>query len=265
MNVLLDTSDEPLRAVDFASTDALLRDDVKTLGALVGEILAEQRGPGFLDDVERLRRAAIRRREAQAPIGALAEVLADIDLDQASDLVRAFATYFQAVNLAERVHRIRRRRDYERAGATAQPDSLKDVLQRLKNAGVGLEEISAWLSKLDIEPVFTAHPTEAVRRTLLEKESVIFRCLIADLDAQRTPHEREVDLARLRMALTAGWQTADASHARPRVQDEFEHVGFYLGGPLYRIVPVFYEVFESALNEVYGESLPLPTMLRFGS
>src|SRR5688572_6477447 len=128
MNVMNDTSDEPLRAVDFASTDALLRDDVKTLGALVGEILAEQRGPAFLDDVERLRRAAIRRREAQAPIGALAEVLADIDLDQASDLVRAFATYFQAVNLAERVHRIRRRRDYERSGAGAQPGGLRDAI-----------------------------------------------------------------------------------------------------------------------------------------
>jgi len=253
------------REIDFLPTDGPLREDVRRLGAMVGDMLAEQLGHAFFAKVEAIRTAAIRLRSAGDPPEALASQVSGLDSHLAEQLTRAFATYFQVVNIAERVHRIRRRRDYERAGATAQPDSLKDVLQRLKNAGVGLEEISAWLSKLDIEPVFTAHPTEAVRRTLLEKESVIFRCLIADLDAQRTPHEREVDLARLRMALTAGWQTADASHARPRVQDEFEHVGFYLGGPIYRVVPVFYEVFESALNEVYGETLPLPTMLRFGS
>jgi len=253
------------REIDFLPADGPLREDVRRLGAMVGDMLAEQLGHAFFAKVEAIRTTAIRLRSAGEPPAALAAEVSGLAPQLAEQLTRAFATYFQVVNIAERVHRIRRRRDYERAAATPQPDSLKDVLQRLKAAGVGMEEIAAWLTKLDIEPVFTAHPTEAVRRTLLEKESVIFRCLIADLDAQRTPHEREVDLARLRMALTAGWQTADSARARPRVQDEFNHVGFYLGGPIYRVVPVFYEVFESALNEVYGETLPLPTMLRFGS
>lgn len=270
MNVLLDTSDEPLRAVDFASTDALLRDDVKTLGALVGEILAEQRGPGFLDDVERLRRAAIRRREAQAPIGALAEVLADIDLDQASDLVRAFATYFQAVNLAERVHRIRRRRDYERSGAGAQPGGLRDAIGLLARQGVSAEEVAGLLPRLRIEPVFTAHPTEAVRRALLEKERTIVGCLVADIDRNRTPTERRADRERIRLALTASWQTAEAPAAKPSVADEFEHVGFYLSDVLYRVLPVYYETFEDALREIYGERFgdggaALPDVLGFGT
>jgi phosphoenolpyruvate carboxylase len=253
------------REIDFLPTDGPLREDVRRLGAMVGDMLAEQLGHAFFAKVEAIRTAAIRLRSAGAAPESLAAEVNGLTPLVAEQLTRAFATYFQVVNIAERVHRIRRRRDYERSGSTAQPDSLKDVLQRLKSAGVGLEEISAWLIKLDIEPVFTAHPTEAIRRTLLEKEQVIFRCLIDDLDAQRTPHEREVDLARLRMALTSGWQTADSARARPRVQDEFTHVGFYLGGPIYRIVPVFYEVFEQALIEVYGEALPLPTMLRFGS
>lgn len=253
------------REIDFLPTDGPLREDVRRLGAMVGDMLAEQLGHAFFAKVESIRTTAIRLRSAGASPEALASEVDGLTPVVAEQLTRAFATYFQVVNIAERVHRIRRRRDYERSGSTAQPDSLKDVLQRLKNAGVGLEEISAWLTKLDIEPVFTAHPTEAVRRTLLEKEQVIFRCLIEDLDAQRTPHEREADLARLRMALTSGWQTADSARVRPRVQDEFAHVGFYLGGPIYRVVPVFYEVFEQALIEVYGEALPLPTMLRFGS
>jgi phosphoenolpyruvate carboxylase len=253
------------REIEFLPNDGPLREDVRRLGAMVGDLLAEQLGHAFFAKVESIRTAAIRLRSAGAAPDALAREVAGLQPMLAEHLTRAFSTYFQVVNIAERVHRIRRRRDYERAGAAPQPDSLHDVLLRLKSAGVGLEELASWLSKLDIEPVFTAHPTEAVRRTLLEKEQIIFRCLVDDLDGQRTPSERAVDAARLRTALTSGWQTADSSRARPRVQDELEHVGFYLGDPIYRVVPVFYEALDAALLAVYGESLPLPTLLRFGS
>ena len=80
------------------------------------------------------------------------------------------------------------------------------------------------VARLDVEPVFTAHPTESSRRALLEKEQDILRALIADLSGPHTPHEREADWARLRMALTTSWQTADISHVRPTVADELEHV-----------------------------------------
>ncbi len=253
------------RDIDFLPNDGPLRDDVRRLGAIVGDMLAEQQGSDFLARVEAIRTAAIRLRDAGASPDVLAGDVAGLDPQLATALTRAFAAYFQVVNIAERVHRIRRRRDYERAGAAPQPDSLRDVLEKLKGDGVRPEELSAYLEQLDIEPVFTAHPTEAVRRTLLEKEQTIFRCLVADLDGERTPNERAVDMARLRMALTAGWQTAESSEARPRVQDEFEHVGFYLADPIYRVIPVFYEVFDDAMRAVYGVSPPLPTMLRFGS
>jgi phosphoenolpyruvate carboxylase len=253
------------RDIDFLPSDGPLREDVRRLGAMVGDLLAEQLGHAFFAKVESIRTAAIRLRSAGAAPEGLAQEVSGLNPQLAEHLTRAFSTYFQVVNIAERVHRIRRRREYERAGAAPQPDSLLEVLQRLKSSGVSLEEVASWLPKLDIEPVFTAHPTEAVRRTLLEKEQVIFRCLVADLDGQRTPNERAVDVARLRTALTSGWQTADSSRERPRVQDELEHVGFYLGDPIYRVVPVFYEVFDDALRQVYGESLPLPTLLRFGS
>ena len=103
--------DPPLRLVESPATDVLLREDVKQLGALVGEILAEQEGDDFLSQVEAIRVAAIQRRENVQTIDALANTLSGLALDQAESLVRAFALWFQAVNLAERVHRIRRRRD----------------------------------------------------------------------------------------------------------------------------------------------------------
>ena len=253
-------------SVVFATPDLPLRDDVRRLGAMVGDLLSEQVSPAFLDEVEEVRTAAIARRESQAPLATLSAQLAGRTPRQAEALVRAFSTYFQVVNIAERVHRIRRRRDYQRAGTKRpQPEGLQDALQQLKAQGVTLEELVQWLPRIDIEPVFTAHPTEAVRRALLEKEQLMVASLVDNLDGQRTPGEQAADAARLRMALTASWQTADSSPVRPGVEDEREHVGFYLTRVLYRVMPVFYESLEQALRDTWGRTLPLPRLVRFGT
>lgn len=256
---------EELRQVDFLPQDQGLRDDVHRLGTLVGEMLAEQQGKDFYEQVESVRRAAIQRRESDAPMDELAAQLADLDADAAHTLTRAFSTYFQVVNLAERVHRIRRHRDYQSAGAGPQPDGLEAVLAELKTAGFSEQDVAGWLEKLDVEPVFTAHPTEAVRRSLLEKEQVMARCLIADFDTSRPPYERTRDHGRLRTALTAGWQTSEASRERPSVQDEFEHVSFYVDGPLYQVLPVLYERLGRAWKKVHGRQRSFPNVLRFAS
>ncbi len=256
---------ETRRDIVFPPQDEPLRDDVRELGTLVGEMLAEQGGAAFFDRVERVRTAAIHRRESAAGIEALAAMLAGTDPAAAEMLARAFAAWFQAVNAAERVHRIRRRRDYQRAGATPQPESLGDVLEKLKARGVTADELKGWIARLDVESVFTAHPTEAVRRSLLEKDQDIVRALVDRFDDARTPRERALAHERLRMALTSSWQTADASRVRPSIQDEFEHIGFYLAEPLYRVVTVFYESFAHELARVYGITDELPRVLRFGS
>ncbi|AGG90360.1 phosphoenolpyruvate carboxylase [Rhodanobacter denitrificans] len=256
---------EPSREPEFLPPDGPLREDVSRLGAMVGRMLAEQGGDTFFARVEQVRTAAIRRRREGASVEELAASLAGLDADDAEALARAFATYFQAVNTAERVHRIRRRRDYQREGSAPQPESLLDVLGRLKAAGVGADELVGWLDRLWIEPVFTAHPTEAVRRSLLEKEQAIVASLIDGFDRERTPQERREDDDRIYMALSAGWQTAEASPVRPSVQDEREHVDFYLAHPLYRIVPALYESLAQALQTTYGVAIKLPRLLRFAS
>lgn len=256
---------DELRRVSFAAADEPLRDDVRRVGAIVGEMLAEQVGPAFLEQVERVRTTAIRRREDAGSFEALAALLQGLPVETAEALTRAFSTYFHAVNIAERVHRIRRRREYERDGSGPQPDGLVDVLTKLKASGVSSREILHWLGRLEVEPVFTAHPTEAVRRALLVKEQEITRCLIDEFDPSRTPHEQAADWARVRMALTAGWQTSETAAERPTVRDEFDHVGFYLSGPIYAIVPSFYELAEEAILKVYGVETELPKLLRFGS
>ncbi|MFT4047711.1 MAG: phosphoenolpyruvate carboxylase [Solimonas sp.] len=253
------------RRLDASPYDAPLREDVRHLGATVGEMLAEQLGDGFLARVEALRTASIARRERGEPAAALAGQLEGLPLELAEALTRAFSSYFQAVNIGERVHRIRRRRDYQRQSEQPQPDGLVDALRHLQAAGVDAGQLLDTLATLDVEPVFTAHPTEAVRRALLEKEQDIVRCLINGFDPERTPLERRHDWERLRMALTAAWQTSETAPVKPSVQDEFEHVGFYLGGPIYLVVPIFYELLEDALREVYGIEAELPRLLRFAS
>ncbi|HEY2622203.1 MAG TPA: phosphoenolpyruvate carboxylase, partial [Dyella sp.] len=135
------------RSPEFAPHESPLREDVRRLGTLVGNMLAEQVSPAFLDEVERIRMAAIARRHEGAPLALLADLLSGLETAHAEALARAFATYFQAVNIAERVHRIRRRRDYQREGGAPQPESLLDALTQLKAQGVEAGELLEWLGR----------------------------------------------------------------------------------------------------------------------
>ncbi|HET8818490.1 MAG TPA: phosphoenolpyruvate carboxylase [Xanthomonadaceae bacterium] len=254
-----------LREVEFRPTDELLRDDVRRLGAMVGGMLAEQQSPAFLSLVESVRKAAIARREDEAPVSVLAERLAEVPAREVDALVRAFAAYFGATNLAERVHRIRRRREHQRNEDAPQPGGLEAVLGELREAGVALDELCALLPRLSIEPVFTAHPTEVVRRAQLDKEQVIVERLVGDIDRGRTPDERRADEARILLALTSAWQTSDAPPQRPTVADEVDHVGFYLARVLYRALPAFHEAFADAIEAVYGERIEIPEVVHFGT
>jgi phosphoenolpyruvate carboxylase len=256
---------EAARADDFVAADQPLRDDVRRLGALVGQVLAEQVSPAFLAQIEAIRRTAIERRETSAPTSTLRDRLHALSVHDIDHTVRAFTSYFQAINLAERVHRIRRRRDYQRSQAAPQPGGLQAVLTALHDEGVTADQVLALLPRLRVEPVFTAHPTEAMRRALLEKERSIVHCLIDDIDGTRTPQERRVDDQRIHMALAAAWQTAEAAPEKPLVSDELEHVSFYLRDVLYPVLPVFYEAFEAAWADSLGTPPTLPPMLRFAT
>ncbi len=260
------------REIRFSDKDAALRDDVRTLGALVGDVIREQGGEDLFRRVEAARVAAIRRREGEsegeAELEAAVHALGPRDV---AELVHGFGTYFDVVNLAERVHRIRRRRDYLRAGGTGAPPQeggLEDTLRRLAAAGLGPADVQRLLGHLVFEPVFTAHPTEATRRTLLEKQQTIGRLLVRRLDPSLTPAEEQATLARIREEVTIAWQTEAHRTQRPSVLDELEHVLFFLTDVVYRVVPPFYEELADALSAVYGpegERVAVPTVIRFGS
>ncbi|MFZ9709514.1 MAG: phosphoenolpyruvate carboxylase, partial [Steroidobacteraceae bacterium] len=186
----------------------------------------------------------------------------------ARDLERAFSTWFQAVNLAEQVHRIRRRRAYFLTDADRpQPGGVSDSIARLKAAGLSFDEVLQLLGQLTIEPVFISHPTESTRRTILRKQRRLAEMLFDRLQTL-SPHEQRSSLGRLRTEFTTGWQTEDHPRQRLTVADEREYVMFFLAEVLYRVIPGFYEEIAEALEHHYGRATDvasLPTLVRFGS
>jgi len=252
-----------------APEDAPLRADVRVVGRVVGEVIAEQRGAGFFESVEAVRRAAIRRRrgepEADTELGSR---LAGLEAVEAGELVRAFATYFQVVNLAEEVHRIRKLRDRQRSGESPEMEGLVEAFRQLDAAGFDIDDLQALLDDVLIEPVFTAHPTEATRRTILEKQQRIIRALTDRLDTSMTPAEDRASVGVVRTQVASAWQTEEHPSLRPSVADELEHVLFYLTDIVYRIVPPFYEEVEESVAHVFGDEarhVRVPPVLRFAS
>src|SRR5690606_35734927 len=157
---------------------------------------------------------------------------------------------------------------YLRDESTPQPFGFLDILQRLKAAGVTVEEIEGTVGRLSIEPVFTAHPTEVTRRTLLLKQQRIARHLLDKLDPYLTPQESSAILRRIRLELATAWQTEERPVAGVGLRDEAEHVLFFLTDVLYRVVPPFYENLEEALalaSAPHGRRIRVPPVVRFCS
>ena len=256
--------------IQFPAKHSALRDDVHVLGALVGAVLRDQGGDTLFDLVEQDRKLAIRRRAGDKEAAAeLSVQLRGRAPQVARDLARAFSMWFRAVNLAEKVHRIRRRRGYFlEASERAQPGGVEAALLTLKQQGRTLADVLALLGQVRIEPVFTAHPTESARRTMLRKNQRIAGLLLDRLDPTLTPQELRQNWERVRTEITTAWQTEDHPRERLTVADEREHVVFYLAEILYRILPAFYGELAEALGKVFGvqpESLELPNIVRFGT
>lgn len=255
--------------ITFEDKDQALRDDVRTLGAMVGDLIREQSGDELYEFVENARLRAIRRREGnEKPGEKLSELVDGLDAKEALQVIRSFSTYFQMVNTAEKVHRIRRRRDYLRDVVHYQPGGLEDTFIKLKASGMDAAGLKDLLDSLSIEPIFTAHPTEPTRRTILRKEQRIVKHLIDMLNPSMTPQETDAALQNIRMLATTGWQTDEHPSERMTVADELEHVLFFVTDVLYRTIPPFYEDIESAIKRIYGEEgddVEVPSLLHFGS
>jgi phosphoenolpyruvate carboxylase len=249
-----------------------LRRDVNYLGRILGDTLVEQEGSELLELEETIRALAKARRaqggsheiaSERATAEELSAIVRGLDTSVAERVARAFTHYFQLVNLAEQHHRTRRRRDYAREGK-AQPGSLEVVFAAMSKEA-SRERFVELLRQSLVELVFTAHPSEAQRRTVLEKHRRLVSLIARSERAELTPAEAsDIDRA-IREEVAILWQTDEIRQERPRVGDEVKNVLFYLEEVLFPLVPRFYAAMESAAAKAFGKGVEIPCVLHFGS
>ena len=258
--------------------EAPLRRDVRSLGMLLGDVLREQAGDDLFAHVEALRQGTIRRRDAEVRgseeeaarhAAAALELVHSLPAERAILLTRAFAFYFELINLAETNHRKRRRIALRLSGqAGRQRGSLAGTLSEMRRVGISAEEALDWLRRVLVVPVFTAHPTEVARRSVMFKRRRIGDFL-ATLDRIPVP---EQDLARLEQLvlaeITSLWQTDEVRSRRPTVYDEIKMGLDYYDVSIFETLPSLYREISEALHASYGievDTLALPQVLQFGS
>jgi phosphoenolpyruvate carboxylase len=267
------TTMEPMGPERDPQSDQLSR-DVNTLGRLLGEILRVQEGDDGFSLVEeyRARTKALRAtrsspadfgREGQALLGRTSE----LSLSQTRLLVRAFTAYFHLVNLAEEHHRLRVLRLRQLATPNApRGESIGHALVEAAEHEIPADTVRNFLARCSVEPVFTAHPTEARRRTVLDKLRRLSHLVEALDDPRVPPTEAERLLRRTREEIDALWLTEEVRHQAPSVLDEVQNGLYYFEEALWEIVPALYRDLESAVRAAYPEeSVKAPRLLRFGS
>jgi phosphoenolpyruvate carboxylase len=231
----------------IATDDALLRSDVRRLGDLLGQSLVRQEGPALLELVENVRKAV---RDSGEDV-----LLQSITDDQAVDLVRAFSTYFHLANVAEQVHRSRVLAEARRDGKSWLSQAVDKIIEAQKNPSAGHEftheDIVKWVSELQVRPVFTAHPTEAARRSILGKLSEISSLL--DLPKSVSQDERLAETVDLL------WQTDELRLDRPEPLDEAMNALYYLDDLAKNTVP---EVLNDFARELKRLNIDLPVTAR---
>ena len=226
---------------------ANLRADVRRLGELLGETLVRQEGQALLDLVESVRLAV----REDSPLGA--NILEKVDVDESIKLVRAFSTYFHLANIAEQVHRARTLSE----GRVNGQSWLQQTFQKIADAKISQDELARAVATLSVRPVFTAHPTEAARRSVLSKLGTV-----AQLLDEANVREREKKLAE---AIELLWQTDELRLEQPEPLDEATNALYYLDDLHRYTVPQVLDDFAFELSK-YGIDLdPLARPLSFGS
>lgn len=231
--------------------DAPLREDIRFLGRLLGDVLREQQGSAAFDLVETIRQNAVRfhREGDRSAARALDTMLGGLTNEQAIQVVRAFSYFSHLANIAEDRHHNRRRRVHALAGSRAQPGSLSAALQSLKDAGrADPATLQAFFASALIVPVLTAHPTEVQRKSILDAEREIAR-LLAHRDDALTERESSRNTESMRAYVTTLWQTRMLRSSRLTVADEIDNALSYYRSTFLTEIPALYDDVSAELHD----------------
>ena len=266
--------------------DAPLRRDIRMLGDALGKAIQQHEGISVFETVEQLRRNCKRLRtcaetlrSASATEAAqlqhematldqeITRIVDSCDLDTTIDVIRAFTVYFHLVNTAEQHHRTRRYNYETLSASTPLRDTLAALVAFYQKNGINASTLQQLLNQLSIDLVFTAHPTEATRRSLIIKLRQLDALLEEhDLHAYMTPRQRALWQHTLESTITLLWRTDAVRYVRPQILNEIKMGGYYLNEILFDALPELYAELEQLLRDAYPQAqLTIPPFLRFGT
>jgi phosphoenolpyruvate carboxylase len=243
-----------------------MRDDIRLLGAILGDTVREQNGDEVFDLVERARTASFRVRRSEIERAEVAEMFADIDIRQAVPVIRAFSHFALLANVAEDIHRERRRAIHVEAGDPPQDSSLAATYLKLDAADLDSATVAEALTGALVSPVITAHPTETRRRTVFDTQHRITQLM--RLHARgHTKTDDGVDIeTELRRQVLTLWQTALVRLSRLQITDEIAVGLRYYSAAFFDVVPKVNAGVREALRSRWPDADLLPDpILRPGS
>lgn len=248
-----------------------LNDDIRYLGAVLGDIIREQEGTETFDRVENARSLAFDIARGNKDMSALVNMFRDIDPRKANPVIRAFCTFALMTNLVEDLHDEGSRIAHLDAGLPAPDSTLDATWRKLIDSKVTAEQVRDVLPRMEVAPVLTAHPTETRRRTVFDAQKHITELmvqrhqLLEGPDTARTQSRLAAIDRDIRRRMTILWQTALIRVARPRIEDEIEVGLRYYKLSLLHEIPALNAHVSQQLREMYGQSLPDRVVLRPGS
>jgi len=263
------------QAISFhVKSDKELRSRVKLLGKLVGNVLLKHEGPEVFHAVESLRTGFIqlRRRNSEPKRKALMQLIEGLQPYVINQVIRAFTIYFNLVNIAEEdfLHR-QRRASVQQQGHAAWTGSFYHTMLEFQDQDISAEELQHLLDNLSYKPVFTAHPTESKRRTIMQLQRYVFTIMDNLTDPRLSQFERDDLVDALQVQIEVLWLTNEVRSSKPSVEDEIKHGLHYFQRSLFDAVKLDYRHLERAIIQTYGENefgnpvVEVPSFIEFGS
>lgn len=246
-----------------------LSEQVHLLGSLLGHAVRQQAGDEILGLAEQLRilckDAGMTGKEELRDRAA--EIIQSLSREQIVWLLRAYTSFFYLVNKAEQreIVRINRERQSNATTGTPRVESIAEAIHYLKQADVPFENVLAWIQRLDIQPTFTAHPTEVRRRSIARKQQQVADQLKRLQTQILLPSERDIVIRDIYSQIALLLATDEIRIERPSVIDEVEHALHFLSTCVWQTVPQLYGDLREALKVYYERDVELPTFLRFRS
>jgi phosphoenolpyruvate carboxylase len=245
-----------------------LSEQINLLGEMLGSVIREEAGERIFELVEELRLLCKRAANEGMPElrDRAAEVVAALDLEEIGWLLRAFTVFFHLSNQAEQqeIVRINRERAIRSGSAGGRPESIDAGISRLRAEGYTLAEVEKLISRLEIEPTLTAHPTEARRRSILDKQRRI-AAILTDLRSGPTPTEEAEALDELYAQVGLLLGTDEVRAERPTLEDEVDQGVYFLQNAIWETVPRIHRDLVRAVERHFGERPRIGSLLRYRS